>query len=308
MTLAFLFPGQGSQYVGMADSLASDDPNAEEVLAEADETLGFPLSSLMRDGPSEELTATMNAQPALLTHSVAALRVLAARRSNKELPAFAAGHSLGEFSAHVAAGTVTFVDALCAVRLRGELMFKAGQSRPGAMAAILGLSEEDVRDVCKQVKTGVCVPANFNSSGQIVISGDTSAVDEGMILAKERGAKRTVQLNVSGAFHSPLMEPAAEQLRTFLNDIDFSDPSFPVIANATAEPVTTGKEARDLLVRQLVSPVRWTESIKAMTSRGVGHFLELGSGKVLSTLNRRNAKGLRSSAFGEPEDFNNLEV
>ena len=308
MTIAFLFPGQGSQYVGMASDLASYDPNAAEVLAEADEALGFSLSGLMRDGPSEELTSTPNAQPALLTHSVAALRVFAARSSLTEAPACAAGHSLGEFSAHVAAGTVTFVDALCAVRLRGELMFKAGQSRPGTMAAILGLSEADVRDVCGQVKKGVCVPANFNSMGQIVISGDTSAVEEGMILAKEFGAKRAVQLKVSGAFHSPLMEPAAERLSAFLDDIDFSDPRFPVIANANAKPVTTGKEARALLVRQLVSPVRWTESIASMTSMGVGHFLELGSGKVLSALNRRNTSGLRSTALGEPDDFNNLEV
>jgi len=308
MTLALLFPGQGSQYVGMGHGLAACEPVAAEVLAEADETLGFSLSAMMRDGPSEELTETQNAQPALLAHSVAALRVFGDRHSTWTSPAFAAGHSLGEFSAHVAAGTVTFVDALRAVRLRGQLMFKAGEARPGTMAAILGLNVREVREVCHKVRLGVCVPANFNSAGQIVISGDVSGVEEGITLAKEAGAKRAVQLNVSGAFHSPLMEPAAEELKAFLDDIEFSDPAFPVIANATADPVTRGEDARTLLVRQLVSPVRWTESIEVMASRGVDRFLELGSGKVLTALNRRNAKGLESSALGEPEDFNNLEV
>jgi [acyl-carrier-protein] S-malonyltransferase len=308
MTLALLFPGQGSQHVGMGSALAAGEPIASEVFAEADEILDFSLSALMLDGPIEELTETQNAQPALLAHSVAALRVLGIRNPTAMSPAFGAGHSLGEFSAHVAAGTVTFADALRAVRLRGELMSKAGKDRPGTMAAILGLSVSDVREVCDQVSRGVCVPANFNSAGQIVISGDLSGVEEAIVLAKEAGAKRAVQLNVSGAFHSPLMEPAAEELKAFLDGMEFSDPEFPVIANATADPVTTGEQARTLLVRQLVSPVRWTESIKLMTSSGVDRFLEIGSGKVLTTLNRRNARGLQSSALGEPEDFNNLEV
>ncbi|HAT38360.1 MAG TPA: [acyl-carrier-protein] S-malonyltransferase [Gemmatimonadetes bacterium] len=308
MTLALLFPGQGSQHVGMGSGLAAGEPVASEVFAEADEALGFSLSSLMRDGPSEELTETQNAQPALLAHSVAALRVLGIRYPTSTSPAFGAGHSLGEFSAYVAAGTVTFVDALRAVRLRGELMSEAGKNSPGTMAAILGLNVRDVREVCKKVSRGVCVPANFNSAGQVVISGDLPGVEEGIVLAKEAGAKRAIQLNVSGAFHSPLMEPAAEELKVFLDGIEFSDPTFPVIANATADPVTTGDQARTLLVRQLVSPVRWTESIEVMTSSGVDRFLEIGSGRVLTTLNRRNAKGLQSSALGEPEDFNNLEV
>jgi [acyl-carrier-protein] S-malonyltransferase len=308
MTLALLFPGQGSQHVGMGSSLATGEPVASEVFAEADETLGVALSALMRDGPSEELTETQNAQPALLVHSVAALRVLGIRHPAAMTPAFGAGHSLGEFSAYVASGTVTFADALRAVRLRGKLMSEAGKDRPGTMAAILGLNVRDVREVCEKVSRGVCVPANFNSAGQVVVSGDLSGVEEGIVLAKEAGAKRAVKLNVSGAFHSPLMEPAAEELKRFLDDIEFSDPTFPVIANATADLVTTGEQARTLLVRQLVSPVRWTESIEVMTSSGVNRFLELGSGKVLTTLNRRNAKGLQSSALGEPEDFNNLEV
>lgn len=304
MTLALIFPGQGSQHVGMAGPLCDAEPAAADVVALADATLGFSLSNLMRDGPDDELTATRNAQPALLTHSVAALRVLGERAGT---PAFAAGHSLGEFSAHVAAGTLSFEDALRAVRRRGELMFDAGQARPGTMAALLGLGDDAVRDVCERVTAGICVPANFNSAGQVVVSGDLAGVEEALVLAQEAGAKRAVQLNVSGAFHSPLMEPAAERLQAFLNDIDFADPAFPVIANATAEPVTTGTEARDLLVRQLTSPVRWAESVGVMTSAGVDRFIELGAGKVLSTLNKRNAKGTPSTPLGEPDDFNALE-
>lgn len=304
MTLALLFPGQGSQYVGMTGALAAQEPAAADVLARADETLGFSLSSLMQNGPEDELTATRNAQPALLTHSVAALRVLGDRAG---VPSYAAGHSLGEFSAHVAARTLSFEDALRAVRLRGELMFEAGQARPGTMAALLGLDDDDVREVCGRVTAGVCVPANFNSAGQVVVSGDVAGVEEAMALAKEAGAKRAVPLNVSGAFHSPLMEPAAEGLRSFLDEIDFADPAFPVVSNATAEPVTIGADARELLVRQLTSPVRWSESIAVMTELGVEHYLELGAGKVLSTLNRRNAKGIPSSPLGEPDDFNALE-
>lgn len=304
MTLALLFPGQGSQYVGMASMLADREAAAAEVLALADDTLGFSLSGLMRDGPDDELTATRNAQPALLTHSVAALRVLGDRAGT---PAFAAGHSLGEFSAHVAAGTIRLEDALRAVRLRGELMFDAGQARPGTMAALLGLDDQSVQNVCDGVTSGICVPANFNSAGQVVVSGDVAGVEEAMILAKEAGAKRAIQLNVSGAFHSPLMEPAAEGLRAFLDGIEFADPAFPVISNATATPVTTGADARELLVRQLTSPVRWAESVGVMTEAGVNRFIEVGAGKVLSALNRRNAKGMPSIPLGEPDDFNALE-
>ena len=305
MSLALIFPGQGSQYVGMASALAEHDSRAADTLRTADEVLDFPLSRLMADGPEDELTATKNAQPALLTHSVAALRVLGERGG---APAFAAGHSLGEFSAHVAAGTLTFEDALRAVRLRGELMFEAGITRPGTMAAILGLDDHSVEDVCTRVEAGICVPANFNSDGQVVVSGDLAGVEEAMELAKEAGARRVVELNVSGAFHSPLMEPAAEGLREHLESVDFRTPSYPVVSNATAEPVTDGEVARELLVKQLTSPVRWSASVRTMVDRGVDRFVELGAGKVLSTLNRRNAKGSASSYAGEPADFDALEV
>ncbi len=304
MSLALIFPGQGSQYVGMASALAEHEPAAAAVLAEADEVLGFALSELMHHGPAEELTATINAQPALLTHSVAALRVLGDRLGT---PSYAAGHSLGEFSAHVAAGTITFADALGAVRRRGELMYEAGQKRPGTMAAILGLDDHTVEDVCTRVEDGVCVPANFNSAGQVVVSGDVAGVTEAMALAKDAGARKVVELNVSGAFHSPLMEPAAEGLRSYLEGLDFRDPTYPVVSNATAEPVRSGALARNLLVRQLTSPVCWGASVTTMVAGGVDRFLEVGPGKVLSTLNRRNAKGLASGYAGEPDDFNALE-
>lgn len=300
MSSALIFPGQGSQYVGMASALASAHPAAAEVLRTADEVLGFPLSTLMAEGPEEELTATKNAQPALLVHSVAALRVVGARVGE---PAFAAGHSLGEFSAHVAAGTLSFEDALRAVRLRGELMFAAGQERPGTMAAVLGLDDAGVEEVCAKVRAGVCVPANFNSDGQVVVSGDAAGIEEATGLMKEAGAKRVVPLNVSGAFHSPLMEPAAAGLREHLAGVDFRDPRFPVVSNVTAAPVRSGVQARELLVDQLTSPVRWRASVRTMVDSGVDRFFELGAGKVLCTLNRRNAKGLACAALGEPADF-----
>jgi [acyl-carrier-protein] S-malonyltransferase len=303
MNIALIFPGQGSQYVGMAGALADAHPAAAQTLQTADEVLGFPLSELMRTGPLEELTATKNAQPALLVHSVAALRVL----GGLPAPGVAAGHSLGEFSAHVAAGTLSFEDALRAVRLRGELMYETGQERPGTMAALLGLGDEEAQAVCDAVISGVCVPANFNSPGQVVISGDIEGVREGMDRAKQAGAKKVIELNVSGAFHSPLMEPAAEGLRKHLEGVDFSDPGFPVVANATATAVTGADEARDLLVQQVTAPVRWSESVRTMLELGADRFIEVGPGKVLTGLNKRNAKGVETWPLGEPGDYESLE-
>ncbi len=300
MTLALLFPGQGSQYVGMARDLADGHPEAAAVLEEADDVLGFDLSGLMADGPEDELTETRNAQPAILAHSVAVLTLVRERLGPVGM---AAGHSLGEFSAHVAAGTMSFRDALEAVRLRGELMFRAGQERPGTMAAVLGLDDDVLEDVCSRVQDGICVPANFNSPGQIVISGDVAGVGQGMQLAQEAGARKVVPLNVSGAFHSPLMEPAATGLREKLEAIDMRDPDYPVVSNVTAAPVSTGAEARDLLVRQLTSPVRWARSVETMVQDGVERFLELGPGTVLKGLNRRIAKGVSCTSLGESGDL-----
>lgn len=300
MSIALLFPGQGSQIVGMGRALALARPEAAAVLAEADGILGLPLSTLMADGPEDRLTETHNAQPAILAHSVAVLRVV---RERLGPVAMAAGHSLGEFSAHVAAGTLSFADALTAVRLRGELMFAAGKERPGAMAAVLGLDDAALEAVCARVDEGVCVPANFNSAGQVVVSGDVAGVEQGMRLAAEAGARRVVRLNVSGGFHSPLMAPAAEGLARKLEEVEFRNPDFPVVSNVTGRPVTLGSEARRLLVEQLTSPVRWTACIGAMVEAGVDGFAELGPGSVLCGLNRRNAKGLPCVSLGEPEDI-----
>jgi [acyl-carrier-protein] S-malonyltransferase len=303
MSLALLFPGQGSQYVGMGAALAAAEPAAAKVLEKANRALGFDLARLMRDGPESELTETKNAQPAILVHSIAALTVAGDRLG---APALAAGHSLGEFSAHVAAGTLSFADALAAVRLRGELMFEAGLARPGAMAAVLGLGDAAIREVCERVDAGTCQPANFNADGQVVISGDVAGVEQGMRLAKEAGSKKVIPLKVSGAFHSALMAPAAEPLRKRLEATEFRDPRFPVVSNVTAQPVRTGAEARRLLVEQLTSPVRWSESVATMVSAGATRFVELGPGKVLATLNRRNAPAAETSYLGEPADFASL--
>ncbi|MCG6957059.1 MAG: ACP S-malonyltransferase [Gemmatimonadetes bacterium] len=300
VTLALIFPGQGSQYVGMGKSLAAAYGAARDTFAEADGVLDFRLSALMADGPGDSLTATKNAQPAILAYSVAVLRIVGERLGPVAL---AAGHSLGEFSAHVAAGTLSFRSALEAVRLRGELMYQAGLDRPGTMAAVLGLDDSTLEEVCAKVDRGICVPANFNSGGQVVISGDAAGVEQGMALASDAGAKRVLPLNVSGAFHSPLMEPAARGLRDHLEAIEFENPAYPVVSNVTARPVTSGARARDLLVEQLTAPVRWAASVSAMVEAGVDRFLELGPGTVLCGLNKRNARGVRCTSLGELADL-----
>ena len=270
----------------MGRDLAERYPSARDVFERADEALGTSLTGVMWDGPEEELTATHNAQPAILTHSIAVHTVVADRLGDV---AMAAGHSLGEFSAHVAAGTLGFEDAVRAVRRRGELMFQSGQERPGTMAAILGLDDDVVERVCREAAEvgGDCVPANFNSPGQIVISGDEPAVARAMEMAKEAGAKRVLPLNVSGAFHSPLMEVAESGLRSHLADVAFSTPSFPVVSNVSAEPVSDPAAAERLLIEQLTSPVRWTASMRTMLEQGVDGFHELGPGRVLAGLMRR---------------------
>jgi len=289
----------------MGRDLAQAFPEAREVFEEADDALELPLSRLVWEGPEDELTLTKNAQPALLTHSVAVLRVI----GDEVGPAMvAAGHSLGEFSAHVAAGTLSFREAVQAVRLRGELMYKSGVERPGTMAAVLGLDDEAVEGVCRAVEEEghCCVPANFNCKGQVVISGSLEGIEKAISLAKDGGARKAVTLTVSGAFHSPLMEPAREGLREMLEKINFSDPGFPVITNVTAEPVTSGSLARDLLVDQLTSPVRWSASVSAMLGMGSERFFELGPGSVLCGLNKRNARGVPCRSLGAPEDFERL--
>lgn len=290
----------------MGRDLARSFPHAALIFERADDVLGVSLSALMWEGSADELTQTQNAQPAILVHSVAVHSVMTDRLPNVIL---GAGHSLGEFSAHVAAGTLEFEDALRAVRLRGELMFAAGRERPGTMAAVLGLEDETVTRVCRSCseENSVVVPANFNSAGQVVVSGDASALERAMEALKEAGARRVIPLNVSGAFHSPLMKTAEDGLRAGLEETPFSSPGFPIISNVTARPTADGESARRLLVRQLTSPVRWTESISCMLDQGVEAFMELGPGNVLAGLNRRNAKGFVTTSIGTPQNIESWE-
>ena len=282
--------------------MAGAYPEAARVFEEADEVLGFSISQLAWEGPEEDLVLTKNAQPAMLVHSTAVCRVIQSRLGDVGL---AAGHSLGEFSAHVAAGTLDFATAVRTVRMRGELMYAAGLERPGTMAAVIGLDDGAVVSVCEraQDEADVCVPANFNAKGQVVISGDLAGVERAMTLAMEGGAKRVVRLSVSGAFHSPLMAPAATEFEDWLAPLSFHDPVFPVIANVTAEPVSTGDAARALLVRQLTTPVQWAASVLHMADSGVDRFLEIGPGSVLRGLNRRIVRHIPCTSLGEPEDL-----
>ncbi|HEX6309159.1 MAG TPA: ACP S-malonyltransferase [Longimicrobiales bacterium] len=300
--VGLLFPGQGSQFVGMGRDLAQAFPEARRTFEQADDTLGFALSRMLWEGPEEELTATSVAQPAILTHSIAVFRMLEDRLGDV---AYAAGHSLGEFSAYVAAGALSFEDGLHTVRLRGELMQRSGDERPGTMAAVLGLEEEEVERVCREASAGgvVCVPANYNSPGQLVISGDVAAVERAMTLAKEAGAKRVLPLNVSGAFHSPLMSVAEHGFGAQLEIAQFERPRFPVISNVTAKPISDPAAARRLLLEQLTSAVRWTQCMQTMLGAGVRRFYELGPGSVLTGLLRRIERSAECQAVGSAADL-----
>lgn len=285
--LAYIFPGQGSQYVGMGKDLAAADARARALFERADAALGVALSTICFDGPDNDLKQTVNTQPAIFVHSMAMLALLDAA------PAMVAGHSLGEYSALVAANVLAFEDAVRLVRLRGELMQQCGTEHPGTMAAVIGMDDAVLESVCADARAaGIVQPANYNSPGQIVISGSVDGVREAMRIAKERGARMVKELNVSGAFHSPLMEPAQDGLRTAIAGVTFRDATIPVYANVTAAPVQDAGEIKDLLVRQLTNPVRWSESVRAMAANGGTDFLEVGPGSVLQGLVKRIATGV----------------
>ena len=290
----------------MGKDLAERFPAARDTFAAIDEALGSALSRMMWEGPEDQLTLTHNAQPAILAHSAAVLAVLGDRLGS---PGAAAGHSLGEYSAHVAAGTMRAVDAALLVRRRGELMLEAGRQRPGTMAAVLGLATVEVQRACDEAsgKDGLAVPANLNAPDQTVISGDPAGVARAGEGCKARGAKRVIPLNVSGAFHSPLMAPAVDGLREALAEASFADPAFPVIANASGEAVRTGVDAKRLLVDQLTAPVRWVACMQAAAVLCPGAtFVEIGPGSVLSGLLKRIVPGTKSVTLGtagEVESF-----
>lgn len=300
MTLAFLFPGQGAQKVGMGRALAEAHPLAREAFETADRVLGFPLSALCWDGPAEELKKSSNTQPALLAHGVAAWRLLDAAGF---APAFVAGHSLGEYTACVAAGALSYEDALRLVRRRGELMFQAGIENPGAMAAILGLDGAAVEAACDEASAaGVVRAANYNAPGQVVISGEIAAVDRACEIAKAKGARRAIRLEVSGAFHSPLMGPAAAGLSEALAGVAIRDARCPVIANVSAEPVRAADEIRASLERQLLGAVRWEDTMRFLVAHGAT-CVELGTGTVLRGLLRTLDKSAPSANVDDPESL-----
>ncbi|PDT30269.1 [acyl-carrier-protein] S-malonyltransferase [Rhizobium sp. L9] len=304
MTIAFTFPGQGSQAVGMGKDLAENFAEARAVFEEVDEALGEKLSDIMFDGPEDTLTLTANAQPALMAVSIAVVRVLQAKGVDlKSKVAYVAGHSLGEYSALCAAGTFSLPDTARLLRIRGNAMQAAVPVGVGAMAAIIGLEHADVVAVCEEAAaTGACQIANDNGGGQIVISGEKAAVEKAAGLATDKGAKRAILLPVSAPFHSKLMAPAAEAMRAALATVAKSDPAVPLIANVRAAPVTGADEIASLLVEQVTAQVRWRETVEWFAANGVTTLYELGSGKVLTGLARRIDKTINGVSVNGPSD------
>ena len=296
--LAFIFPGQGSQRAGMGKVLAEQFPVARAVFDQADQALGFPLSTLCFEGPEEELKLTANTQPAILTTSVAAYRVL---EEQGIAPDYVAGHSLGEYSALVASGCLSLPEAVVTVRNRGTYMQEAVPAGQGAMAALLGLPLPEVQQVCEQAAQGqVVVPANLNSPGQIVISGHKEAVERAAQAAKDAGAKRAVLLPVSAPFHSSLLQPAAARLESDFQRIRFGGLSIPLVTNVDAEVIETPQAARDALLRQVPAPVRWEESMRKLIELGCDCFIEVGPGKVLAGLLRQIDRSVRALSVEDP--------
>ncbi|WP_373229965.1 ACP S-malonyltransferase [Cohnella sp.] len=298
--IAFVFPGQGAQAVGMGKDAYESHAAARAVFDHADEVLGFSLSKLAFDGPDEELRQTANTQPALLATSIALLEMY---KETKVKPDFVAGHSLGEYSALVAAGVLTFDDALRLVRLRGQFMERAVPGGQGAMAAVLGAEREALQGLCASItaNSGLVELANVNCPGQIVVSGSANGVAELVERGKEAGAKRVIPLDVSGPFHSSMMQPAADLLSEELSKVTFNSALVPVIANVHASPVTSGEELRELLVKQVVSPVLWEDTIRYLIGEGVDTFVEIGSGTVLAGLIKKIDKSVQVISVNSAE-------
>jgi [acyl-carrier-protein] S-malonyltransferase len=305
--IVLLFPGQGSQKPGMGKDLADAFLVARGIFGEVDAALGMDLSRLCFEGPAEELTLTRNAQPALFAHGAAVWALT--KDALRPYVRAAAGHSLGEFTAYYAADSVSLPGAARLVRRRGELMFETGASRPGTMAAILGTTTTPIEEICERAskEAGLVVPANFNTDDQVVISGEIAGVERAMEFAKEAGAKRAIRLPVSGAFHSPLMEPAVVGLTDAIATSAFTDPVCPVYSNVTAQPCTTAVEAKALLLRQLTSPVRWSTEIRNIAARfSEALYVEMGPGNVLSGLVGRLVKGARTFSCGTRAEVEKL--
>lgn len=302
MTTAWVFPGQGSQFVGMARDLYDTYSSARTVIDAADAVLGFALSKLMFEGPESELTDTINAQPALLTHSIAALAALQQATDYGLAQAMlCAGHSLGEYSALVAAGTLDFADGVKLVRARGVAMKRAGELRPGAMAAILGLDDAKLDELCREA--GAVQVANYNAPGQIVLSGEKDALERAVALAKQAGAKRAIVLAVSIAAHSELMRPAVEEFRAGVMNTPLNVPRIPIVSNVTAQPMTDPEAMRQEMLAQLTSSVQWVRGVEWMEAQGVTEFLEIGPKDVLTGLNKRIAKHAATHPIGTRENI-----
>lgn len=303
--LAFLFPGQGSQHAGMGKVLSDNFPLARQIFEEANDALGFDLAGICYNGPEDDLKLTANTQPAILTTSVAALRVV--QTETDLVPDFAAGHSLGEFSALVCAGALDFADAVRIVRQRGQFMQEAVPVGQGAMAAVLGLDRDTLETVCAEAAQGqVVAPANFNSDGQVVLAGNSEAVERALVLAKQQGARRAMLLPVSAPFHCSLMQPAGRRLSEVLDGVTVHAMNMPVISNVEATPNRDEMRVRELLVRQVSAPVRWEETMTTMLALDVNRFIEIGPGKVLSGLLKRAAKGAVIQNVQTPEDVREL--
>lgn len=306
--IAYLFPGQGSQSVGMGHTLALEFTKAAEVFQQADDLLGFPLSQIAWVGPEDCLNDTINTQPALFVHSIAVLKVI--NTLNLDLvPAFVAGHSMGELSALVAGGAMSFSDGLKLVRIRGELMKRAGDINPGGMAAVLGLDIPVIDDLCKQASTlaEIVQVANDNCPGQVVISGSNAALDRVQPLLEQAGARRVIRLAVSIAAHSPYMATSQADFNNAIASTLIKTPFIPVISNVSAQPMVNSEEIKSDLENQLTHRVRWTESIKYLISEGVTEFFEIGNGSVLSGLVKRIDRGVAATPLGAPADFQHLE-